>query len=219
MYEKQWVFQIIFQMYVPNSVKVYGSNIEEIEILAVGYKYYFKRIIMRKTHLKSLNQQSEPCSNDKIDPDTSLCIAKYIERMLGCNPMILGSSPKQLTCNSSSQWENAATMTKKFHEANAKQIYEMTGCLSSCEKDKYHKIEGDLTTKNRKNGDLHLSFRIMDGSYEEREQYIIYDLDSFIADVGGFMGLLLGCSVLSLYRELDALLGRRRCGPLKKSDK
>ena len=203
-------------MYVPNSVKIYGSNNEDIEILAVGYKYYFKRMIMRKTRLKSLDQPSEPCSSNKMVPDTSMCIAKYIQEKVGYNPLILGSSPKQLTCNSSSQWENTVTMTKKFHEANAKQIYEMTGCLSSCEKDKYHKIEGDTTTKNRKNGDLHLSFRIMDGSYEEREQYIIYDLDSFIADVGGFMGLLLGCSVLSLYSELEALLGRRRCGPLKK---
>ena len=144
-------------MYVPNSVKVYGSNNEEMEILAVGYKYYLKRVNMRKTRLKSLDQLSAPCSSNKIVPDTSMCIAKYIEEKLGCNPLILGSSPKQLTCNSSSQWENAVTMTKKFHEANAKQIYEMTGCLSSCEKDKYHKIEGDLTTKVKKEGDLHLS--------------------------------------------------------------
>ena len=203
-------------MYVPNSVKVYGSNMDDIKISPVGYKYYYKRMIMTKTHLKSLNQPSEPCSSDKNVPHTSICIAKHMEEKLGCNPLILGSLPRQLTCNSSSQWENAAALTKKFHEANAKQIYEMTGCLSSCEKDRYHKIESEVTTKNRKDGDLHLAFRIMDGSYEEREQYIIYDLDSFIADVGGFMGLLLGCSILSLYSELEAILGKRMCGLLKK---
>ena len=198
-------------MYVPNSVKVYGSNMDDITISPLGYKYYYKRMIMTKTHLKSLNQPSEPCSSDRRRPDTSICIAKHIEEKLGCNPLILGSRPRQLTCNSSSQWEMAAALNKKFQEANAKQFYEMTGCLSSCEKDKYHKIESEVTSKTKKNGDLHLAFRIMDGSYEEREQYIIYDLDSFIADVGGFMGLLLGCSILSLYSELEAILGKRMC--------
>ena len=43
--------------------------------------------------------------------------------------------------------------------------------------------------------------------YEEKEQYIIYDCNSFVADVGGFLGLLLGCSALSLYNELDNVLG------------
>ena len=38
------------------------------------------------------------------------------------------------------------------------------------------------------------------------EQYVVYDFDSFIADVGGFMGLLLGCSVFSLYNDLAGMV-------------
>ncbi len=34
----------------------------------------------------------------------------------------------------------------------------------------------------------------------DREEYVIYDGDSFIADVGGFLGLLLGHSVLSMFQ-------------------
>ena len=30
-------------------------------------------------------------------------------------------------------------------------------------------------------------------------QYVVYDHNSFIADVGGFLGLLLGHSILSVY--------------------
>ena len=101
-------------MYVPNRVKVYGSNNDDIEIPATYAKYYYKRMIMTKTHLKSLNQPSEPCSSDKNAADTSICIAKYIEEKLGCNPLILGSHPRQLTCNSSSQWEMAVALNKKF---------------------------------------------------------------------------------------------------------
>ena len=55
-----------------------------------------------------------------------------------------------------------------------------------------------------------MEFRFEDGSYQLEEEYIIYDSDSFIADVGGFLGLLL--RVLSIYYLLvewsTMLLGR-----------
>ena len=82
-------------MYVPNRVKVYGSNMDDIDISATYAKYYYKRMIMTKTHFKSLNQPSEPCSSDTNVPDTSICIAKHMEAKLGCNPLILGSLPRQ----------------------------------------------------------------------------------------------------------------------------
>ena len=53
---------------------------------------------------------------------------------------------------------------------------------------------------------LRLEVIITERSYEEREQYVIYDTNSFIADVGGYMGLLLGCSLMSLYNDVEALI-------------
>ena len=38
--------------------------------------------------------------------------------------------------------------------------------------------------------------------YDIKEEYYIYALDGFIADVGGFLGLLLGQSILGLYYML-----------------
>ena len=35
--------------------------------------------------------------------------------------------------------------------------------------------------------------------YDERKQYLIYDITNFTADFGGYLGLLLGSSLLSLY--------------------
>ena len=48
------------------------------------------------------------------------------------------------------------------------------------------------------------------GWHDDRKQYYIYELDSFIADVGGYMGLLLGFSMLSIYNELDGLLRKMK---------
>ena len=46
-----------------------------------------------------------------------------------------------------------------------------------------------------------MTFRIVDKFVDIRKQYVIYDNNSFIADVGGFMGLLLGFSLFSIYDE------------------
>ena len=54
--------------------------------------------------------------------------------------------------------------------------------------------------------ELILEVVITERSYEEREQYIIYDTSSFIADVGGYMGLMLGVSIMSIYNNAETLL-------------
>ena len=83
------------------------------------------------------------------------------------------------------------TLSQKFQVADANTIYKITGCLASCEKDEY-KIDGTMSESLKPPHGIKLDFEIMEGSYQEMEQYILYDFDSFIADAGGFMGLLLG---------------------------
>ena len=53
---------------------------------------------------------------------------------------------------------------------------------------------------------LTMTFSMVDKSIEDRHQYVIYDFNSFIADVGGLMGLLLGFSILSIYDEVEKML-------------
>ena len=55
-----------------------------------------------------------------------------------------------------------------------------------------------------------VSLQIDDKAYIEEEQYYVYDFDSFFADVGGYMGLLLGSSVLSIYDVVGGWLDVRK---------
>ena len=81
--------------------------------------------------------------------------------------------------------------------------------MSACEKDRYSlstdplKTDTAFVSLGEVNCQLHIEFRILDNSYKVEEQYLLYQMDSFIADVGGYMGLLLGISLLSLYRATD----------------
>ena len=45
-----------------------------------------------------------------------------------------------------------------------------------------------------------------DKSFVEEEQYYVHNWYGFLADIGGYMGLLLGSSLLSLYDEAAGLM-------------
>ncbi len=45
--------------------------------------------------------------------------------------------------------------------------------------------------------------------YDVREEYPIYDADSLVADVGGFLGLLLGHSAFSIFLHVSRSLAVR----------
>ena len=44
-----------------------------------------------------------------------------------------------------------------------------------------------------------MAFVMLGTNYNERKQFLLYDLTNFIADFGGYLGLLLGCSLLTFY--------------------
>ena len=102
------------------------------------------------------------------------------------------------------------------------EIYKLTGCMSSCIKDELDIVEASemVSVKTwdtlgyedleygRKALKLYLYF--INGQYDEREQYVIYDYNSFIADVGGYMGLLLGISMQSMYEIVEGWFLRVR---------
>ena len=94
-------------------------------------------------------------------------------------------------------------LAMKISNMDEAHVYILTGCLPPCQYDEFFLSAGPLRDEGtcligRK--ELALEIIVPTGRYEEREQYVVYDSDSFIADVGGFLGLLLGHSMLSLYQ-------------------
>ena len=103
-------------MHVPNWVKVYGSQYMSIQAYS-SYKSYKQKITISKSHLKSLDQPSERCTEDTKGPNVSACIAKFIEGQLGCSAKIQGSgSTQKITCNNVTQLK---TLSDKFKDADA----------------------------------------------------------------------------------------------------
>ncbi len=90
---------------------------------------------------------------------------------------------------------------EKFHLQNS--LFNLTGCLSACSKFEYsipriNDANIELMNDTGIGKGIRLRFLFPESDYQEMEQYLVYDADSFIADVGGFLGLLLGHSILSV---------------------
>ena len=71
-------------------------------------------------------------------------------------------------------------------------------------------IETDIYAAEKGQGYFFGRFYFLNGRYELSEQYLVYDSNSFIADVGGFLGLLLGHSILSLFQFFSENIRRFR---------
>ena len=207
----------LFQMIMPNGKSVYGSASTTVLINeGTGYCYtrtkYSQVIYITKTHMKALDQPSQPCNNGHSNINTSICIARYLEEKLGCNPMTIGSqfssTPK---CTTKAELLALANASRQFEDADENDIFEMTGCLPSCIKDQYSLTVDPLKERIGTHCAVQLDFMMLDSSYKEEEQYIIYDVSSFIADVGGYMGLLLGSSLLSLYVAIENYIRKLLC--------
>ena len=79
------------------------------------------------------------------------------------------------------------------------EIYQMTGCMPSC-KGKQIRLETEQeTTSGSTDPIIEWNFQYRDGKYNRNEEYLVYDFNNFIADIGGYLGLLLGHSILSVY--------------------
>ena len=122
-----------------------------------------------------------------------------------------------------------------MYVGNETEIFMTTGCLSSCDKYDYtlSPLTNIKTIKSQAIGKNYITLRfiITTGRHEEKEQvqmekeiylmgmefmilsndvnlfqYIIYDWNSLLADMGGYLGLLLGQSIFGIYQLVKTLI-------------
>ena len=201
-------------MYVPNAVRAFGSSYKLFTVktstLARRYKKYLE---VKRTHRKYLDKPGDICTHESNKPNMTACVAKYITDQIGCSVNIQGIKlSTKPPCNTTAQMNAFIDISSKLEKSAATSIYNMTGCLSSCEKESYEmSLENwsEIQVKSRNYrpvSDAMIAFTIYERSYVEEEQYVIYDSNSLFAEIGGFMGLVLGSSMLNIYDGVVELL-------------
>jgi hypothetical protein len=116
------------------------------------------------------------------------------------------TTPK-LTC-SNEEVKMWLVLSKELMDSGDPAMSEKTGCLPSCTRNEYVvKHEFGIMNVAYKVPHSHLlEIGCYGTDYTVKEQYLVYGLPDLIADFGGFLGLLLGYSVLSFFD-----LSRKMC--------
>ncbi len=131
----------------------------------------------------------------------------FAERNLSCrvNWFSFQREHKLPDCETQSQFECFQRWTRTFSTLDTVPVSKLTGCEWSCKQSIFsmHPMTDLWTGPEYGNGSLQLIFALNRGHFFLNEEYTIYDRNSFIADVGGFLGLLLGYSIFSLAQSLS----------------
>ena len=161
---------------------------------------------IQRTEVSYLDESRTPCQSKPRDEEMNHCIQHFIEKEIGCQlPWYLENTtlPK---CTQAKQYRDFLSYYDKIASLNGFSIARKTECLPSCKINEF-----SMEVKNRivmpDGGSTYNGyFYYPSGRYKQKVYYYTYDFTSYIADIGGLVGLFLGFSMLSIYDGLKTTL-------------
>ena len=194
------------QMTMPSKTAVYGSYVKVLLTSMNPFETYEYKYRIIQDELLALDQPAQRCHDNSRDmPSVSQCIAEYFEAKHNCSLYMIESLRQREDCNediASSEKNENTELIEDWEMKTEPEIYKMTGCMPSCKKQQISlETEEEITRYEsyKEDAKIQLMFHFRDGMYNLNEEYLVYDYNNFIADIGGYLGLLLGHSILSIY--------------------
>ena len=176
---------------------IYGSKY--MKFYPMKNSTYFERFFVYKNSIKRLESTTLGCRNYEKEDSIGQCIVTFVEDTYNCTSYQIFANKMREPCGSTAQSKSRG-IHRTLSTLSEYGIYNLTRCLPPCE---HYKVDVKSMEKPKiktsQNPTFSLEFQFEDEVYQNSEEYILYDADSFIADVGGYLGLLLGHSMLSIY--------------------
>ena len=188
---------------VPTTAGVYGTIDKRlIAKRNFSFKAYFD---IKRSEIITMDKPKQRCNASNAGQSLSMCIGSYIEKKLNCSLKMLMSHSIRETCNiSKTDFNNLERLLEPITTAEEREIFEMTGCMPGCTRSKFEltmtSFHDELKMFNDEEVAL-LRFKMPHGEHELLQEYYLYTIDSLIPDVGGYLGLLLGYSLLGMYHK------------------
>ena len=151
--------------------------------------------ILRKRH-----DSNKPCNNEIENQDQNYLLG--VSKSIGCIPPywknVIVNPPEMMECSTQKQLKEAYHFTQ-----NLRQILPSYGtpCLDIFDSVSYNWIKATLNNDNKLSN---ITMTYKQKYYEEIKYGKDFTLESFISNVGGFIGMFLGYSLMQLP---DFLLG------------
>ena len=163
----------------------------------------------------SSTRRIKNCDKENRQKDFD-CINTFVSHEMSCNvPWLPDKSPEKDLCTSAKQLEEFVQL--KHEITMDTQALEDFGCSkNNCVINKWSAkslikftpgvLENNPTVGSFVEPNLTSIFiGMMSNEVDVKAEYELYDVASFFSDIGGFMGLLLGASMLSLIETLPSL--------------
>lgn len=148
-----------------------------------------------------LKDKRTPCQSEPRTEDMNTCIQHYLERTMKCQLPWHNESTVLPRCTKPEQYDEFIKSYNKITRMKEASIAEITSCLPSCERREFQMKLITSKTIPLTDGQRHITgyFYYPNGRYTEKHHYYTYKTGDLFADIGGYLGLLLGYSILSCY--------------------
>ena len=154
---------------------------------------------------------SENCikcySNNEVDFDQ--CFLDYISSQMNCTlPWTTSNASLEIPpCMYPGENKQFMDMATLIYALDEEQIYKKTGCMPCCTRNEISAklVDTDIIGKNHAyyqegmGNNAIMMFYYANNKIRVKEEYYTYDISNLIADFGGYLGLLLGYSILGFY--------------------
>ena len=151
-----------------------------------------------------LNDPRTPCQAKPREENMNDCIQHYIENKIGCQLPWYTNATTLPKCIGNSPYQSFLGAYDEIAGLSGFSISKRTGCLPSCKINEFSlSIISHISIPKESEayqGSSYIGlFYYPGGRYMQKVYYYNYDFTSYIADVGGLLGLFLGYSMLSFY--------------------
>ncbi len=167
-----------------------------------------KEIFLTATKTIAINVPNHPCNEDN-NHSVARCVDDYINsELLGCTlPWLANQSssgPKRI-CNSIQDLTN---YLDSMIYLNTQEVYDI-GCYTlNCETVQWEMVKTVESYMKAEQSNM-TALRLMFQNSQPvtvLKHSIVYGFSNFVADFGGYLGLLLGASLLSIYDSSVAMI-------------
>ena len=183
-----------------NYLKLYGREQIRPELGAQSW------LEIEPTEVIYVNQKSNPCIIEKDNLRNMWdCITDHVYKDINCS---LPWSSKRVAplCSSPEEYDTYHTRTMDILSFDADHIERAIHCTPACNRIEYSSKLFSTVKDPTLTDKMIIILYFAKDKFPVKEQYYIYDGANFIADFGGYLGLLLGYSLLAFYDTLVELI-------------
>ena len=196
---------------VLSDVVIYGNEQIAVDIdRSIHYQY-----AITPTETTFISQENDQCLTVKEieEVNTRECLEIHIDSLLNCTLPWRSKKTPQGKPLCSHAWEYDQYLANSFKFLDPNSLKNIAKCYPGCNRYEYSlKLQRKTALRDLDNYKDTVEFDFFYDQYEiqVREHVYAYDSLNLVSDFGGWLGLLLGYSILGFYETLVFILGNAK---------